>query len=417
MEIYGCRTCGGRLATILDLGEIYPSAFVTNEVIHKEPLTLARCDVCGLVQLKHNTDPDSMYRNYWYKSSLNKSMLESLEDVVKSTLRRYPDSDKKSLRVLDIGANDGSMLSMFPDNYYTVGFDPALNLADEARGRCDLFVNDYFSPEMIPGMKFDIITAIAMFYDLNNPRAFLEDVKEIIADDGIFVLQMTDLASMVEANAFDNICHEHLCYYSLADLLRLLGAAGFSIFDVGYNDVNGGSIRVYATPFGNNREIAESLGSAMVAESNFITSNAIAHFSMRVMDIGLTIMRFVAQLMADRKTLYALGASTKGNTLLQYFNLDNRFIRAIGEVNKDKFGKMTVGTNIPIIPEKSVLDQSPNCIMILPWHFKKFFIEALWDYMEYGQVLFPLPEPQVLQLVDGRLRATYLRTGEQKWTT
>lgn len=415
MEIYCCRICGGELFTVLNLGEIYPSAFIIDEVPQMYPLILTECKVCKLVQLKHTNDPDAMYRNYWYRSSLNPSMLRALRNVVDSTLLRY---GREEGVVLDIGANDGSMLSMFPEGFYTIGYDPARNLVEEAGSRCDIFVNDYFNLKRWPnGLRADIVTAIAMFYDLNNPRAFLGDVHAVLSDDGIFVLQMTDLVSMLEANAFDNICHEHLCYYSLLDLVRLLGSSGFIVFDVEYNSVNGGSIRVYATKERGRREQTERLGDALAREAILLTGTSIMSFSTRVMSIGLAIMGFVARLASEKKTLYGLGASTKGNTLLQYFNLDHKFIRAIGEVNPDKFGRKTVGTSIPIIPEEEVLAQDPGCIIILPWHFEHFFIDRLWDYMEHGQVLFPLPQPRTLQVVNGKLMAIYLLTGEHKWLT
>ncbi len=410
MELFQCRLCGGSLRVVLDLGNLYISGFIeeSEHAGEKEPLVLATCKQCDFAQLKHIVNPDRMYRQYWYKSSLNKSMVEALKDVVVSSVSRWA-GNKKNPVALDIGANDGTMLSMYPENFTTVGFDPALNLKEEAEKRCDVFVSEYFVLTNYPSHinQADIVTAIAMFYDLNDPGHFLDDVARVMDKDGILVIQMTDMISMLKANAFDNICHEHAGYYTLVQMIKLLDDHGFHVFDVERNMVNGGSVRIYAAKNRRLYQISPTVLAEIGREAQYLQQydDPFLAFALRVINIGLTISRLVMQTMGEGVPIYALGASTKGNTLLQYFGLDLRSVAAIGEVNEDKFDKRTVGTNILIIPEEDVLKAKPLVLMILPWHFRDFFVKKLWDLMDkHGtELLFPLPEPELVYIRGGEL--------------
>lgn len=415
MELYHCRICNGTLRVVLDLGMMHPSGFFLDgdERLAKQPLVLAQCNDCEFVQLKHVIPQDWMYRNYWYESGMNPSMLRSLRDIVDSSLVYAPESGT----ILDIGANDGSMLAMYPKSYTKVGFDPALNLHSKAQGKCDYAIPDYFSAELYPGEAgpANIVTAIAMFYDLNSPAAFLEDVHKIMADDGVFIVQMADLVSMMKANAFDNICIEHAGYYTLAVVKRLFAENGFSVFKVEYNDVNGGSVRIYATKKGHLRAIDNCTYNAFTIERDYLEGfkDPFMAFSMRVMGIALSIAKTMMYYSNAGHKIYALGASTKGNTLLQYCGLNSGIIKAIGEVNIDKLGRKTAGSGIPIISEAEVLEARPDIIVILPWHFREFFIKKLWDVISDGAYLFfPLPEPELVSVASGGLFSTKVLTGE-----
>ena len=393
-----CRMDGSKLETVLDFGNLYPSNFVDkNNSRVKVPLILCKGATSNLVQLKHTMDRDILYRNYWYRSGLNLSMVESLRDVVtKAQLRtKLLDGDV----VVDIGANDGTMLSMFPEHTITVGFDPANNLKSDAGTRCTYFINDYFSAEKyILAERAKIITSIAMFYDLENPNEFIQDVKRILAPDGIWVIQLADLLSMMKVNAFDNIVHEHLEYYSFEVLDELMRMNDLHIFDVSYSTVNGGSIRVYVGHAGF-RKAEDSVTKAFKEEREYLSSfeNPWKSFSLRVEKIKEITMNFIHDKASKGKTIYGMGASTKGNTLLQYFGLTPDEIGAIAEINKDKYGLKTVGTGIPIIPEEDALFIRPDYFLVLPWHFIDNFVERNQEYLEAGgKFIVPCPRPAII---------------------
>jgi len=402
-----CRVCNGPLEEVLDLGFIHPSDFLLPDQFSPKPsnpLVLARCEICHVVQLLYTTDQDTMYRNYWYRSGINPSMVNALQDVVDSVLKRY---GRDHGTVIDIGCNDGTMLSMFPDNFYKIGYDPALNLRKEAEENCNLFINDYFGA-MTMTKEADIVTAIAMFYDLDDPHAFLRDVVQVLDYKGIFVIQMMDLISMLEANAFDNICQEHLCYYSLLDIDRMLLDYDLEIFDVEYNKVNGGSIRIYIS-WKDTYCKTDEYYAAMDSELDYLalTKNPITAFANRVMGACLRTMKCMAMAKAKGLTIHGLCASTKGNTLLQYMGLKPPIIDKIYEVNEDKFGKETVSTRIPIVSEDEFVD--PDILLVLAWHFEEFFVEKFMDYLECGgKLFFPLPSPHTVSMIDSEVKVRFM---------
>ncbi len=393
-----CRIDGSGLETVLDFGSMYPSNFADKDNSRvKVPLVLCKGATSNLVQLKHTMDRDILYRNYWYRSEMNSSMVESLRDVV-TKVQQKTELLAEDI-VVDIGANDGTMLAMFPNNTVTVGFDPANNLKDIASTRCTHFINDYFTLNNYPlEEKAKVVTSIAMFYDLEDPNTFVRDVRNILARNGIWVIQMTDLLSMMKINAFDNIVHEHLEYYTLEVLDELMRMHDLQVFDVSYNKVNGGSIRAYVGHAGF-RIIKNSVVRAFQQERKYLSSfeNPWKAFSDRVKDIKKTTMRFIYKENSREKIIYGMGASTKGNTLLQYFNLTSNEIVAIAEVNEDKYGLKTVGTDILIVPETEALAVQPDYFLVLPWHFIDNFVERNQEYLEAGgKFIVPCPTPAVV---------------------
>jgi SAM-dependent methyltransferase len=398
-----CRVCGQELKVILDLGNIVPSGFVDHDNSQgddaKAPLILAECVACKLVQLKHTVDLDLMYRQYWYASSLNKSMVSSLSDIV-------VDIEKRLLLepgdiVLDIGCNDGTLLGMYPDYLHRIGFDPAenLNIPDYVKLVNDYFSYDRWSYTFQPTSFAKVITAIAMFYDLPDPHGFVEDVADVLADTGLFVIQFTDLLSMYKACAFDNICHEHLEYYKLADVKFLLEAHGLEIIDVSYNTVNGGSVRITAAHAGV-YPVSEFVEKALNYENIYMRDLGFPVFKEN-MDIAITDMfGFLAFTKVFDKEVFLLGASTKGNTLLQVCKIDRAKVPFAAEVNKDKFGLYTAGTGIYILPEDEAFDLKPDYFIVPIWHFKESILNnpKVIKYIDDGGALvFPLPEFELVR--------------------
>jgi NDP-4-keto-2,6-dideoxyhexose 3-C-methyltransferase len=391
-----CRICGGKLIPILDLGELYISDFVRpGEEGIKAPLVVAECENCGLVQLKHTVNSDSMYKkHYWYRSGLNKSMVKDLKNVVESAEKLIELENGDT--VIDIGTNDGTLLSLYKNKNLlnTVGFDPAPNLAELASKNCANFINDYFTGENPLFWRTSVITSIAMLYDLPNPNFFVENVKICLDKAGIWIIQFTDLLSMLKVNAIDNLCSEHLELYRLFDVKNLVERHGLEIFKVEYNKVNGGSIRIYVS-FPGAYSVDGSVEKSLVEEKEYLEIDSIVklydRFEIYKRKINYFLTRF------PKEKVFAMAASTKGNTLLQLMGWDKDQIRAIGEINRDKIGLVTAGTSIPIIPEEKIFKYEPNLIVVLAWHFKTTFVNTLKNYVENGGlVLFPLPRPHII---------------------
>lgn len=390
-----CRICGSKTETILDFGEVFLSGFVKDQSqAIKAPLALAKCQSCGLVQLKHSVDLDTMYRQYWYSSSLNKSMVSSLKNIVQeveNTINlNYGDV------VLDIGCNDGTLLDLYTKDVLTVGFDPARNLRTP---RINHFVNDYFSADKYHDLtRPKVITAIAMFYDLPDPNKFVADVKEILADDGIFIVQFTDLLSMFKVNAFDNICHEHLEYYRLEDVVSLLESHDLQVIDVSYNDVNGGSVRVTAACTGA-FEPSRAVEHYLTEEEKFLSEYSFEDFKKEIEATKNGVQSLLQVIKKGGLTMCMLGASTKGNSLLQICGVKDGDIPFAAEVNPDKFGLYTVGSNIKILSEDEVLAMKPDLLFVPIWHFKESILksEKMQKFMQGGGLLvFPLPEAEII---------------------
>lgn len=407
-----CRVCGSEnLSPIISLGSIYVSDFVTDRMNAAEetyPLELVLCDPakggCGLLQLKHSVDPSKMYNFYYYHSGTNALMRKALADITRQAEKRI--KLKKNDFVLDIGCNDGTLLRSYrTKGLKLIGMDPAKNLVPEARVGTTKVINDYFNYEAfnkaLPGKRAKVITSIAMFYDLDDPNQFVSDIVRCLDKDGLWIVQMSYLPLMLETNAFDNICHEHLEYYSMMSLKALLKRHGLKAVDVELNDVNGGSYRVYIK-----REGAKTAGAGLERVKKLEASEArlkladietYYRFAARVDAIRSKICHFIKGEVKKGKTVYVYGASTKGNTLLQYFNLDHTLIKAAAERNPDKFGKKTAGTWIPIVSDEEARAAKPDYFLVLPWHFLKGFLAQEKAYLRSGgRFIVPLPEFRVI---------------------
>lgn len=409
-----CRICGSRALTpVLSLGNQYVSDFLDEDSTpgQRAPLDLVLCNAenggCGLLQLRHTVDQDQMYRNYWYRSGVNQTMRAALADVAEKAEQLAHLKSEET--VVDTGSNDNTLLlSYTAAKLRKVGFEPAKNLMPYANHPEVHVINDYFSADTFhkhcPQTHAKVLTSIAMFYDLEDPNQFTADVKSILDKDGLWVIQMMYLPTMLEEDIFDNICHEHLEYYSLLSLESLLSRHGLKIIDVELNDVNGGSYRTYIThtdntsvkPFAGAEARIEQLRQKEAA-LHLDTAKPYEAFTQHVKEIKQQIVDFIESEKAKGKSIYVYGASTKGNTLLQYFGLDNSVIAAAAERNPDKWGKHTVGTNIPIISEDEARAAKPDYFLVLPWHFLKEFLVREKEYLDNGgKFIVPLPKFQII---------------------
>lgn len=408
-EIKKCRICGNdKLITIMDLGEQELSGKFPkcNEADPpRAPLTLVKCDdinnpdACGLVQLKHSSEPEEMYvGGYGYLSGMNQTMTMHLKDVVER-IERLVKLNPGDL-VLDIGSNDGTLLKSYTVNKIKrIGIDPG---GEQYRQyyppEIDL-ITDFFPTTALKtfysNQKAKVITSIAMFYDLERPMDFVKNIKEHLHTNGIWVLEQSYLPSMLESNAFDTICHEHLEYYALKQIEWMLNKNDLKVIHVETNLVNGGSFKVYVAHAGAIYPIEKDTINNMrnyETSLNLDTQEPYKSFKNRVDTIKSDLTTFLKQEKENGKIIYAYGASTKGNVLLNYFKLDKTIITAAAEKNDKKWGCMTPGTHIPIISEESARKALPDYLLVLPWHFKDEFIQREGNYLqEGGKFIFPLP--------------------------
>lgn len=406
-KIERCRICGNpRLAPMLDLGEqmltgVFPkerSAGITTG-----PLRLVRCeggpDVCGLVQLEHSYDLSEMYgENYGYRSGLNASMAAHLAGKVRRILSLV-DLRPGDL-VVDIGSNDSTTLQAYPPGPTLVGVDPTgVKFARYYPPHIDL-IPDFFSAERVraryPGRRAKVVTSFAMFYDLESPISFMREVHEILADDGIWVFEQSYLPAMLETNSYDTVCHEHLEFYALRQIAWMAERVGFRIVDVELNDTNGGSFSVTVAKEGSGREATKAVAEVVERERRLALDTPAPYeaFARRALDSKRALVDFLAAERAAGRSVAALGASTKGNVLLQYCGLGEGQIACVGEVNEDKFGRYTPGTWIPIVSEQELFSRRPDTLLVLPWHFREFFKRN--PKYQGLRLVVPLPKLEVL---------------------
>jgi SAM-dependent methyltransferase len=416
-EIEACRVCGSKnLKDIISLGELYVSDFFDSsnkEQGTKAPLHLVLCDKekggCGLLQLRHTVSGDALYRNYWYRSGVNKTMTDELNDIAQKAeaLASLSEGD----HIIDIGSNDGTLLRGYgTPGVKLIGFDPARNLEEHGRKGPTEIIVDFFKHgawrEKFGEAKAKIITAIAMFYDLDDPNSFVADVVKCLDDEGVFIIQMMYLPSFLERTAFDGICHEHLEYYSMLSLENLLEKHGLEIFDLEMREhVNEGSIRFYIRKFGkgNSLEIREEAKKtveemrAKELELGLHNKETYEKFVARVMDIKNKVVSFIKEELAKGKKVHAYAASTKGNTTLQFFELHPGLVEAVADRNPQKWGKFTAGTLIPVISEEESRAQEPDYYLILAWHFLPEFIKREEEYFKKGgKFIVPMPEFKII---------------------
>ncbi len=406
-EIKDCRLCHGtRLTTVLDLGVqaltgVFPKA--SEPDAPAGPLQLCKCDDCDLVQLKHNYDLSQMYGdNYGYRSGLNQSMVKHLHQKV-AKIRTLATLNPGDL-VVDIGSNDSTTLQAYPENLTLVGVDPSGPKFKQYYPAHISLIPDFFSAKLVkaayPGKRAKVITSIAMFYDLERPQLFVNEIAELLDEDGLWVFEQSYLPFMLDTHSYDTACHEHLEYYSLKQIKRMLDKAGLKIVDVEFNDINGGSFSVMAARVGAPQAEAIDLIAKTLAKEQAMGLDGLElyrQFAAKIVDHRTRLLTLLERLKREGKTVVGYGASTKGNVLIQYCGIDARLVPYIAEVNPDKFGARTPGSGIPIISEAGARAMKPDYYIVFPWHFRSGILQREKTYIQSGGgFIFPLPSIDII---------------------
>jgi len=424
-ELRRCRACGGtNFKEVINLGqqEVVDFPLSRNAEVLRAPLHAVRCSRCQLVQLKQTVTKERLFRHMWYRSSISESMKSSLEDIVKrvNSCIHLESGD----RVLDIGCNDGYTLSVYPKFVKTVGIDPCEELVHEASRlkRADIAITGFFSADRLYTFgPFKVITAIAMFYDVPNPQKFLEDCRNLLTDDGLLVIQMNYLKTMLEETTVDNISHEHLTYWSMTTLSDVVEAAGLQIQGAETNSVNGGSMRVYITK--KHRSLALPVSKAMQLYGRYqalkleeekmgLSSDGVYfRFRERVGQIKNSLGSYLLHQKEQGAKLYICGASTRGTALVQILDLPEGTFLGAAERDEKKFDHYMVGCWAKIMPEEDVRADATH-MLVLPYHFAEQIKlrEQQWLAMG-GTLIFPLPTPTILYEGEERI----MRLGTNEW--
>ena len=410
-----CRICGSSALTkVIDLGEQHLQGSFMKPgkempALRKIATKLVRCDptfdenACGLLQMAVTVPPSVLYSSYWYRSGTNQTMRDHLKGIADVGVEMI---GKDQARILDIGCNDGTLLNYYPGTFIKFGVDPS-DVAQEVGGGIHVIQDTFPSAELscaIGDERFDIITSIAMFYDLEDPVTFVKNIKSVLGEDGIWIFEMSYMPSMLERNSYDTICHEHIEYYSFAVIENLLHRCSIKVIKVELNDINGGSIRCYATHGSNfkykNRDF--SLAIERVRQQEFDleldTDKPYKDFQERIDQHKEELATLLKKLKREGKKIHIYGASTKGNTILQWCGIDNSLIDFAADRNPDKDGAKTIGTDIPIISEEKSRAMNPDYYLVLPWHFRKEFLEREKVALDKGVgFIFPLPNIEIVK--------------------
>lgn len=414
-----CRVCGNSdLVKILDLGSqaatgVFPKS--AEEKVFAGPLQLMKCvedsngDNCGLVQLGHRYDPSLLYGDhYGYRSGLNSSMVAHLRGKAERIKQRA--GLKSGDIILDIGSNDGTFLAHLLDPGVTaVGMDPSaekfrMYYRPEIQIIPELFTAAGFRRHFGSQKKLKLITSIAMFYDLDEPLTFAHEIASLLADDGMWVFEQSYLPSMVEKTSYDTVCHEHLEYYALKQIVWLAGHAGLTIVDIELNDINGGSFSVIAVPQKAASAASDNEVQKLLSDEQLNGYGALAvyeSFRERVFRHREDLLETLQGRLKQGKLTLGYGASTKGNVILQFCGLTPKQLPAIADVNPDKFGCQTPGTHIPIMSEQDAHALQPSAFLVLPWHFRQNFLEREASFLASGgEMIFPLPRIEAVGLAE-----------------
>lgn len=358
------------------------------------PLALVRCSRCALVQLAHTVDRDSLFRRYWYKSGISETMRAALADIAEAALI-YGRLTKDDI-IVDIGANDGTLLSSIPSDVQRVAFEPSSIDPTENAPGCTR-VHDYFTADnyqsVKPTKRAKVITSIAMFYSVEDPDAFVRDVADVLHPSGVWILQMNDLLALVESMAYDIIGHEHVAIWSLHALKRLLDEHGLECFRVERNHVNGGSIRCYIQHKNGGWRKELTVYEQMVAESQLF----LPAFARRYAEATLGLRETLSELKESGAIIYGYGASTRGCTILQASGINANLITGIADRDPSKHGFLMPGTDIPIVSEEEMRKERPDYLLALPYSYMKQFREREADFIKRGgKFIVPLPEVRIV---------------------
>lgn len=390
LNLMQCRSCKHEgLESLINLGSQYLSDFRTDDIKPpKYPLELMRCPNCNFVQLRESAPLSEMYTpNYGFKSGVN--------DTIKNDLKSIVDEAKtytKGKIVMDIGANDGTLLNNYDSSYYKIAFEPITKLANQIQAQ--EVINDFFFPIKA---KCDIITSISMFYDVEDPEKFVRDVSSMLKEDGVWIIQQNYFLTSLKLNGYDNICHEHIGYHTLLSMEHLLNRLGLEVVKVSTSMINGGSFRTIVRWKGHKVDSSVSKQRQIEKDYKLDTSEPYENFSLRIEEETNKLKELLDKIKKEGKKVYIYGASTRGGTIWQYAGLDVKDLPYAVERNPEKVGKKIASIGVPIISEEQARQEKPEYMLVSIWFFEPEINKRESEYLKNGgHLIYPLPEVKII---------------------
>ena len=406
MKIKNCRNCKNtELFDLFSLGKISFTGRFPNTIRQNVPkayLNVLMCKKCKLVQLDRNFDLNYLYgKSYGYRTGINKTMTDHVKKVVRkcSALAKL----KSKQYVLDIGSNDATLLNFYANDIIKVGVDPLVNKYKKFYKKINYKISNFFKIKDIEKIKikkkFKIISALSVFYDLRDPNKFIKEIKKILDDKGVFVLEHVDLYYIIKNNIFDTICHEHLVFYSSKIIIEMMKNNGLKVFNHEYNEINGGSSRYYICHSKANFKVSKNIKKVLLRENlqGIELKKTYKLFFTKILNEKIKLIKLIKKIKNEEQDIHGYGASTKGNVLLQFYNINNKVVNYIADRNPLKWNSFTPGTRIKIISESQSRKIKPHFYLVLPWHFKNEILIREKNIRKKGtKFIFPLPKVRVV---------------------
>jgi hypothetical protein len=400
-KINACRLCKSKkIKKLFSLGVQYYTGIFSkiNSKVPKGELAVIICNNCKLIQLDKNFNMKKMYgKNYGYRTSLNNSMRKHIQSKKKYLQKII--KLKKNDTIVDIGSNDGTFLNCFnSSNYRLIGVDPTIINFKKFYKNKIIKINKFFSHENIKyylKKKAKLISTFAMFYDLPDPLKFARDIYNCLDDNGVWHLEQSYLIDMIKKKSYDTICHEHLEYYSMTSIYYLMKIVNFKIIDIKRNNINGGSFAITVAKRNSEyKECEKDIKFYLKKEQmeGYNNYSIYKKFYQKITKHKDQLRNLLIKLKKMNKKIIGYGASTKGNVILQFCNINNKLVDFIYDVNVDKKNKYTPGTKIKIIDKQETDKIKFDYFLVLPWHFKDFILKKEKEYITKNiKFIFPLP--------------------------
>ena len=406
MKIKNCRNCKNtELFDLFSLGKISFTGRFPNTIRQNVPkayLNVLMCKKCKLVQLDRNFDLNYLYgKSYGYRTGINKTMTDHVRKIVRkcSALIKL----KPKQYVLDIGSNDATLLNFYANDIIKVGVDPLVNKYKKFYKKINYKISNFFKIKDIEKIKikkkFKIISALSVFYDLRDPNKFIKEIKKILDDKGVFVLEHVDLYYIIKNNIFDTICHEHLVFYSTKIIIEMMKNNDLKVFNHEYNEINGGSSRYYICHSKANFKVSKNIKKVLLRENlqGIELKKTYKLFFTKILNEKIKLIKLIKKIKNEKQDIHGYGASTKGNVLLQFYNINNKVVNYIADRNPLKWNSFTPGTKIKIISESQSRKIKPHFYLVLPWHFKNEILIREKNIRKKGtKFIFPLPKVRVV---------------------